>query len=116
MALYSKRKMALENAPTASRYDLPDALKRQIWHIWNDSIGYLENVPVASIIDYDRYDLRREDAILELYSRINKFLCEEHGKTGLHGLSPCHALYLWLMEADTDNGMVRRLPKLVVAG
>jgi hypothetical protein len=105
MELYSKRKKDAENPPTAYRYDLPDGFKRQVWHIWNDSIGYLEEVPVASIIDYDRYDLRREDAILDLYSRINKYLCDEHGKTGLRGSSSCHALYLWLLEADTDTAL-----------
>lgn len=105
MELYSKRKRAAEEPPTACRYDLPDGFKRQVWHIWNDSIGYLQEVPVASIIDHDRYDLRREDAILSLYARINKFLCEEHGKTSLPGSSTCHALYLWFMEADTDTAL-----------
>jgi hypothetical protein len=103
MELYSKRKKATENPPSAYRYDLPIEFRNQVWHIWNDTIGYLERAPSRSVL-YHGLELSdpRSAQIFGIYEQINKALYEEHGITNLPGLSPCHALYQWFQNADTD--------------
>ena len=103
MELYSKRKKAAENPPSGYRYDLPVEFRNQVWHIRNDSIGYVHQSTTQSIFNQYRFGLERSDQICGLYAQhINKVLCDEHGIVNLPGFSPCHALYQWFLSADTD--------------
>ena len=106
MELYSKRKNATENPPSAYRYDLPTEFRNQVWHIWNDTIGYVQQVPPRSILYHglERSD-PRSDEIFSVYERMNQFLCEEHGLIGLPGNGPCNKLGDWFFRADTDTAL-----------
>jgi hypothetical protein len=107
MELYSKRKKALENPPTAFRYDLPKEFRNQVWHIWNDAIGSVQLAPLPSPL-YRGLNLSgslRSDRICALYAQINMALCDEYGIVDLPGSSPCDALFQWFLAADTDTAL-----------
>ncbi|MGB6689181.1 MAG: hypothetical protein WBE76_15205 [Terracidiphilus sp.] len=102
MELYSKRKKAVENAPTAYRYDLPQTFKNQVIHIWANSIGFIDSDsrgPLTYGLSISNPPL---DEIFSVYERINKLLCDEHGLIGLQGDGPCNVLSDWFVRADTD--------------
>jgi hypothetical protein len=103
MDLYSKRKKAVEDKPTAYRYNLPVEFKNQVLHIWTDSIGYLNTVPRQTTLyaGLSRLGMERVDEICGLYAEMVKVLCDEHGKVGLRGNGPCNELFQWLIEAET---------------
>lgn len=105
MDLYSKRKKAVENTPTAYRYDLPEAFKSQVLHIWVNSIGFISSDQRGSLAYNISLDSPRLDQIYSLYARINQLLCEEHGLIGLPGDGPCRALSDWFFIADTDTAL-----------
>ena len=104
MELYSKQKKATENPPSRLRYDLPQEFKNQVWHIWRDSIGFVQNTPRTTIF-VDRLGLESQDQTCAYYSKINKALCEEWGVVDLRGSSPCDALFRAFSAADTDKAL-----------
>jgi hypothetical protein len=97
MELYSKRMKAAENPLTAYRYDLPVEFRNQVRHIWQDAIGFVQHTP--NTMGFGGEDLYQ---ICAHYEKINKVLCDEYGKIGLSGNSPCDALYRFFMASDTD--------------
>lgn len=104
MELYSKRKKAAENPPTAFRFDLPLEFKNQVWFIWREALGFVQSTHIQSpyTITMHSFESIRQDLICEVYSQINQTLCDEHGITGLPGTGPCDALFQWLLQAETD--------------
>ena len=105
MDLYSKRKMATENPPTAYRYDLPQAFKNQVLHIWANSIGFINSDPRGSLAYEVSGNILQLNQIFPVYERMNQFLCEEHGLIGLPGDGPCNKLGDWFFRADTDTAL-----------
>lgn len=103
MSLYSKRKEGLESPPSGLRYDLPQEFRNQVWHIWNDSIGYVQNV-TRSILG-DRFGLEDQDQTCKWYAKINRLLCDEWGVLGFPGSSPCDALFRAFSTAETDKAL-----------
>jgi hypothetical protein len=101
MDLYSKRKKAVENPPTEFRYDLPDEFRNQVWHIWKDAIGYVQN-PTRTTVLGDRFGLEGQDRICSLYARISETLCDELGAVRLPGSGPCDALFRFFLASDSD--------------
>jgi hypothetical protein len=104
MELYSKRKKAAEDPPTAYRYDLPMEFRHQVWHIWRDAIGYVQ-ATIRTTVFAHRLGLEKDDHICALYSKINKTLCDELGKLGLFGSSPCDALLQFFLSAVTEEAL-----------
>jgi len=105
MELYSKRKKALENPPTAYRYDLPIEFRRQVIHILIDSIGYTDEPLVTRPADFYEDDIRRTQLIHGNYGLILKKFCDEYGLLGLPGIAqgagPCEAFAQFFQIAET---------------
>jgi hypothetical protein len=104
MELYSKRKKAAENPPTEYRYDLPPEFRNQVWHIWKEAIGYVQQTIRTTILAH-RLGLEKHDNICALYSKINETLCDELGKLGFSGTSPCDALLQFFLASGTDEAL-----------
>jgi hypothetical protein len=106
MDLFSKRKKAAENPPAAYRYDLPEAFRNQVVHIWVNSIGFIGYDPRGSLSYNVSIDNLRVDKIFSVYTKMGRLLCEEHGLIGLEAQNgPCRALGEWFLNADTDTAL-----------
>ncbi len=103
--LYSKRKKSAENPPTAYRYDLPQGFRNQVWHIWVNSIGFIDSEQRGTLSYELSYGNQAADNIYRVYDGINQFLCDEHELTGLPGDGPCRALADWFYRADTETAL-----------
>jgi hypothetical protein len=102
MELYSKRRKAAENPPTAYRYDLPLEFRNQVIYIWKASIGFLDYDPRQFDSLMFSPDRERVYQICSAYENLNQFLCEELGLSGLAGDGPCRQLTDWFLRAETD--------------
>lgn len=105
MNIYSKRKRAVENPPSAYRFDLPEEFRNQVLHIWTNSMGFIGSEQ-RGMLSYElSYGNQGADIIYRVYDGINQSVCEERGLTGLPGDGPCRALADWLARADTDTAL-----------
>ena len=109
MELYSKRKKAAENPPTAYRYDIPVEFRNQIVFIWAKAAGFTEApIPRRPVEPYDLQNV----AILQvnqLFNRVLNAFCEEHyllslpGSTQFNG--PCFALRAYFQRCSDDEAL-----------
>jgi hypothetical protein len=102
MELYSKRKKAKEYPPTTYCYDLPQTFRNQVIYIWKSSIGFVDSELRGSGFFSLTPSSERTSQIYSAYEKLNLFLCEEHGLSGLNGDGPCRQLTDWFLRADTD--------------
>ncbi len=105
MELYSKRKKAEENPPTAYRYDLPQTFRNQVIYIWKSSIGFVDSELRESGFFSLSPDRERISQIYSAYENLTRFLCEEHGLSRLNGDGPCRQLTDSFLRADTDTAL-----------